>query len=715
MKKFFYDNRINFLFLIISFLFLISILGLDNVSYQNTEWLHDGDESAINQLSWFFFKNDIWRFPLGSNPNYGDEFGNSIVFTDLVPIFALFFKLLKSLIPGNFQYFSFWYLICFYLQLFFSFKILKKFTNSVSFSLIGSLFFLITPIFIYRIDYHAGLSGQWILLFALYLGLTHKIDKSQLSWIFLVTLSSLIFLYFTVVIIAVYSVLRIFNFYFKKENLIKVIKDFFIISSVLLLTLYIAGYFEIRVADSLNLGFGKYKLNLLSIFDPVNSSSNVSWSWFLPDIKLPAGDEIEGFNYFGLGQWAMYLFALIIFLNKNYKTNLFSITNNKEIKIFILISFLITFWSLSNQISFGPHVLLNIPLNKYIFAAFSIFGATGRLFWIVNYFLLILSIIIIYQCFKEKNSLLIITLFLVIQISDISAGLKNSINAFTPRKETIIKKNQIWDNLFNNYKILKTTYPISWSGHFTNFSYLMEKHKIEKTNLVVLARTNRKDTANARYRLYDNFRKKTLASDTVYLVYDIGHLRHLKYLFKNENVGFFYRDNVWVMVMNEKEQMNDNDKKIFNEIKPKLLAINEKKNLNFKDKDNDNYYGFGWSHNSGKLGMWSEGPTSTLFFRTDKNYGDLKLEIFCKPYITKKNNTLEFDTYVNNLFNKNTKLANNNQDEKFEILVNKELIKNNEIKIDFKFKNLVSPYEVRETPDSRKLGILIKTIKISLI
>ena len=91
MKKFFYDNRINFLFLSISFLFLISILGLDNISYQNTEWLHDGDESAINQLSWFFFKNDIWRFPLGSNPNYGGELGNSIVFTDLIPIFAFLF------------------------------------------------------------------------------------------------------------------------------------------------------------------------------------------------------------------------------------------------------------------------------------------------------------------------------------------------------------------------------------------------------------------------------------------------------------------------------------------------------------------------------------------------------------------------------------------------------------------------------------------------
>ena len=157
--------------------------------------------------------------------------------------------------------------------------------------------------------------------------------------------------------------------------------------------------------------------------------------------------------------------------------------------------------------------------------------------------------------------------------------------------------------------------------------------------------------------------------------------------------------------------MNDNDKKTFNEIKPKLLVINERKNLIFGD--NDNYYGFGWSHNSGKPGIWSEGPMSTLFFRTDKNYGDLKLEILCKPYITKKNSTSEFNIYVNNSFNKNVKLTNNNQEETFEILINKKIIKNNEIKIDFNFKKPISPYEVLESPDSRKLGILVKNIKIS--
>ena len=190
-----------------------------------------------------------------------------------------------------------------------------------------------------------------------------------------------------------------------------------------------------------------------------------------------------------------------------------------------------------------------------------------------------------------------------------------------------------------------------------------------------------------------------------------GHLRHLKHLLKDKDVGFFYRDDLWVMVRAEKERMNDKDKKAFKNVKPKLLEINEEKSLYYEN--DDNYYGFGWSHNFKKLGIWSEGSTSTLFFRTDKNYGDLKLEVSCRPYITKKNNILDLDVYVNNTFSGNVKMAKKNQDEKIEILISEKLIKNNEIKIDFNFKNPVSPYEVLESPDGRKLGILIKNIKIT--
>ena len=163
-----------------------------------------------------------------------------------------------------------------------------------------------------------------------------------------------------------------------------------------------------------------------------------------------------------------------------------------------------TLWALSNNISLGPYTLIDIPLNKYIFAALSVAKHTGRMFWIVNYFLLILSIIVIYKCFKEKISLLIISLFLIIQIVDTSAGIKSRINFFTPVKQGANVKDPLWENLFKKYKVVKTTYPISWSQLFGRFAYAMEKHNIEKTNLVILARINRKTAAEARYHLYNN-------------------------------------------------------------------------------------------------------------------------------------------------------------------------------------------------------------------
>ena len=75
--------------------------------------------------------------------------------------------------------------------------------------------------------------------------------------------------------------------------------------------------------DTLGLGFGVYKFNLLNIFDPIESISNVSFSWILPDIKLSRGEELEGYNYLGLGNIIMMLIAIGLFIKKKYdkKTN----------------------------------------------------------------------------------------------------------------------------------------------------------------------------------------------------------------------------------------------------------------------------------------------------------------------------------------------------------------------------------------------------------
>ena len=85
------------------------------------------------------------------------------------------------------------------------------------------------------------------------------------------------------------------------------------------------------------------------------------------------------------------------------------------------------------------------------------------------------------------------------------------------------------------------------------------------------------------------------------------------------------------------------------------------------------------------------------------------------PYLTNKNKNLDIDIYVNNKFTQHLKLeyTNNFKDKKIEILLNNEFIEDNkEIKIDFNIKNPISPLEILESPDSRKLGILLKSIEL---
>ena len=79
---------------IISTSFCIYLLGFDNLNFSNQSWLINGD-LAQYQLGWKFYREDIWRFPLGLNPNYGISNGSSIIYSDSIPLCAIFLKYLE--------------------------------------------------------------------------------------------------------------------------------------------------------------------------------------------------------------------------------------------------------------------------------------------------------------------------------------------------------------------------------------------------------------------------------------------------------------------------------------------------------------------------------------------------------------------------------------------------------------------------------------------
>ena len=64
------------------------ILGNSFFLFTDNSWINSID-MVQDLVSWNFFNDDIWRFPIGMNPNYGLDIGNSIVFTGSIAVFAI--------------------------------------------------------------------------------------------------------------------------------------------------------------------------------------------------------------------------------------------------------------------------------------------------------------------------------------------------------------------------------------------------------------------------------------------------------------------------------------------------------------------------------------------------------------------------------------------------------------------------------------------------
>ena len=154
--------------------FTLLFLGPLNIGFENTTWFNSYD-SKSDFIALKFFLNDSWRFPLGLNPNYG-ELSNSIVFSGAVPILSIIFKFFKFIFFEKFYYFSLLMCICFFLQYFFSYKIIFLLKNNNFYSIISGIF-LLSPILINRLNLHLSLSAHWLILASIYLDLHNNQKK----------------------------------------------------------------------------------------------------------------------------------------------------------------------------------------------------------------------------------------------------------------------------------------------------------------------------------------------------------------------------------------------------------------------------------------------------------------------------------------------------------------------------------------------------------
>ena len=680
----------------------VYLLGLDYIKPTNIEWLHSGDLS-IYQIGWNFFKNDIWRFPLGSNPNYGIYYQGSVVFSDSIPLFAIFFKIFNKFLPNSFQYFSLWILLSVYLQLFFSFKIIHKISGNLRFSLISSLFFCISTIFLNRSGFHLALSGQWIILSAFYIEL-NQIKNRTFYRNLNISLSVLIHFYFTIILVLFYIFQNSYNLFKKEVRLKFFITELFITFIIVVFLMYIIGYFTINLDDSLGWGYGIYNFNLNSFFNPLgaNNFGNFNWSLFFP-VQEFQNSEYEGFSYLGI---TGILFLSLFILNLFYKNYLIFYSSQK----LLFISTLFIILAASNEINFGKYNIFSIPLNDYIYLALSTFRASGRLIWPVYYLIFIFGIIFVFRFFKNKNPSLIIFILLLFQVVDLYPGLTNyklgSQYLSVSQDDRI--KNEIWNNLSNNFDEIRLLEPENNSRIFNRMSkYFLTEH-FKKTDIAYIARVNRESLVQEKYNLVKNFNEKNLNifNKTVFISNNNKYVRNLHYLY-GENLNYYYVDRLWLISDTEIKTKNASTKKK----SPERHVIDlDKYNLIDFRNENKKAIGFGWNNLDIKAGNYMEGYSSTLIFvakgkncqkeslisfQIEKYYKDLLMPIKLTLIINKnKKKDFNLDNINNNIILKfNCKLNAINT-------------------IDINVKNPQSLYDLRRGLSRVKKSIILNTMII---
>ncbi len=530
-----YKEKSLYFSILIGFLLFGFIAGWDILDFRNIYWLIDCPiicDAQQHLLGWLFFREtDLLQFPLLKNISFGLYTGSSLIYTDSLPIFAVFFKFFNSILDFQFQYFGLWILLSFVLQAIIADKILKLYIDDEKFRLISIIFFCISPIFLNKLFFsHLALASHWIILLGIYLYLSKDFKFTQ--WVLLITLSSLVHGYY-IGFISIIFIMAIYKEYLLKRHIKIAVKPILLFFSYLFVLLYSLGYFMIGGGFT-NHGFGKFKMNLNALFDPkaevTLSASRIFPELNTPSINLGYGDY-EGFNFLGSG--IIFLLAIIIpvlFINFGELKKKLKEPKYKAIMIFFI---LITLYSISNNIFIGNLQLFSYDLPNFTKIITKTFRSSGRFFWINYYLIYILIFVIIFRYLKNYRYPLVIG-FLFIQFYDMQPTFNQVKTVFYKDKNKyseIYKRNAElkspeWENFSKKYKKIIYVVPTRFPKDYFPLAFFAAKNKME-TNFGYFSRVNKKSVRKQNLKLLDQIKSNKFDKNSVYVFFNDEAWEHV--------------------------------------------------------------------------------------------------------------------------------------------------------------------------------------------
>jgi hypothetical protein len=478
-----------FLSCVLGTLVYVLLFGVSTLYLTNTNWMYNrAGDSLQHQLGWLAFRSEPWSLQFGTIHSLSYPYGTSIVFTDSIPLLAIFFKLFSAILPLHFQYFGFWTLLCWILTIFFSVLIFREFHLSLSLQFLGGVLVSLTPTLIDRVYFHDALCAQWLILAAVYLTVRQIHGSYQpVKWVLLLILALMIHAYLFFMV-GVFFVTNLMFEWIRNRKMGSVLFPFGIaVVSILALAWLLNLYGTPVELDKYAIDY--YSFNLLSFINADHSSSLINTQ------PYALAGQYEGFAYLGLGNIILLLFIIPSLVSSGITWG--SIPKYLPL---ILPAVLLSFLSVGNSLTFGKAFLITINFPDLIQKVYETFRSVGRFIWPLYY--LIILCVILYAGKKLPKAPVLLILAILIQFIDLRPLVESKAYTGITGYENPLSAT-FWKTAPEYYQHIEIipSENMKWKNYSDFAIYAVENHLT--INWVYLARSN-----------YDGLMKDINASKT---------------------------------------------------------------------------------------------------------------------------------------------------------------------------------------------------------
>jgi len=495
-------------------------------------------------VAWMFYRRSDWRFPIGLFEGYSYPETVSIGLTGAIPLLAVPLKVFDSILPVDFQYFGIWLLLCFVLQAFFAYRLLTALDvkDSVVKSL-GACLFVLSYSMLDRIG-HLNLCGHWLILAALYGYFQWNNPWKALGYHCLLVALSVWVHPYLIIFNLVIGGAHFLNLLFKQK-----VKWYFFLSSLVLLILsavlawMILGNHHLDTDQAIAEGFGVFSANLNTFFTPkidtLISSAQEIYSY----------GQFEGVAYLGLGiLGSMILYPYWLVTGRVQKKW------NRDLGVILLVAISLFIFALSHKVSLNEYLLFEYKLPSKVLEYLSIFRASGRYVWLLQYLLIMLFVLLIGRLdMKQQWKYLILVLAIAVNTIDFYDVIKRNkyIDSYHPSVKVFHQ--ELWSDIIcqaDRFRMYPA-YQQSYNSHEDQMEFAFIAGQCgQPINVGHLARYDSKLRSKMQVELKDSLMNPDLVMDlsSYTLLTSKGHIADFSKLVEASGHELFELDQYFVFV-----------------------------------------------------------------------------------------------------------------------------------------------------------------------